>query len=175
MTRFTLLGAVLVTLGLASCSMGTNSTDQKVACYDTGSGVKCVPITSLPAGATPVCEDNDGDTNGASSESSADGPSPSDGDTSASSDSGEDGSDSGDSDGGDECEHVGDSGSDSSDGADGTSASSDGDSDGVPDTEDCDCTTQPPPDGGGGGGDTGGTPIPRVLRLQRPAMTSISR
>jgi hypothetical protein len=163
MTRFGLLAAVL-TLGLAGCSLGTNSTDQKMVCYDTGSGVKCVQQSLLPAGATAICEDNDGDTNGASSESSDEGPSADDDDVSASSDAADgDESDSNGDDGedaDDACDALGDSESEDSDDVDGTSESSDTDSDGVPDAEDCDCTT-PPPDGGG----DGGTPIPRLLRL----------
>jgi len=171
MTRFGLLAAVL-TLGLAGCSLGTNSTDQKMVCYDTGSGVKCVQQSLLPAGAQAVCEDNDGDTNGVSSESSDDGPSADDDDVSASSDAADgDESDSTGDEGDDACDALGDSDSEDSDDVDGTSESSDTDTDGVPDAEDCDCTTQPPPDGGG----DGGTPIPRLLRLQRPAMSALSR
>jgi len=173
MTRFGLLAAVL-TLGLAGCSLGTNSTDQKMVCYDTGSGVKCVQQSLLPAGAQAVCEDNDGDTNNVSSESSDDGPSADDDDVSASSDAadGDESDSTGDADDGeDECDALGDSDSEDSDEVDGTSESSDTDGDGVGDADDCDCTTQPPPDGGG----DGGTPIPRLLRLQRPAMSTLSR
>ena len=61
MTRFTtLFGGIVIALGLSSCSVGTDSTNQKVACYDTGSGVKCVQQSLLPAGASVVCEDDDG-------------------------------------------------------------------------------------------------------------------
>ena len=163
MTRFTtLLGGLFIALGLSSCSVGTDSTNQKVACYDTGSGVKCVQASLLPAGATPVCEDDDGsdDTDDDATDGTDDfaGVLPDD-----------DGDDSD----ADECGHVGDSGSESSDGVDGTSASSDTDDDGVPDNEDCDCTgttppTDPPPPDGGG------TPVPRVLRLKHTAHAAMS-
>jgi len=162
MTRFTtLLGGLFIALGLSSCSMGTNSTEQKVACYDTGSGVKCVPFRSLPAGATPICEDDDG------SSESVDGD---DGDDVAGVLPDDDGDDSD----ADSCTHAGDSGSDSSDGMDGTSDSSDTDGDGVPDGDDCDCATPPPPEPPPPGGDTGGTPVPRVLRLGHTAHAAMS-
>jgi len=163
MTRFTtLLGGLFIALGLSSCSVGTDSTNQKVACYDTGSGVKCVQASLLPAGTTAICEDDDGsdDTD----------------------DDATDGTDDlrvlPDDDGGDDsdaesCVKAGDSGSDESDGVDGTSDSSDTDGDGVPDGSDCDCTgttppTDPPPPDGGG------TPVPRVLRLKHTVHAAMS-
>jgi hypothetical protein len=164
MTRFTtLLGGLFIALGLSSCSVGTDSTNQKVACYDTGSGVKCVQASLLPAGATPVCEDDDG-----SDDTDDDA---TDGTDDFAGTLHEDGGDDSDA---ESCVKAGDSGSESSDGMDGTSASSDTDGDGVPDGDDCDCTGTTPPPQPPPGGDTGGTPVPRVLRLGHTAHAAMS-
>lgn len=127
MTRVPLLGVFL--LGLASCGLGTSTTDQTIVCYDTGHGAKCVPMSSMPRDATALCSDQDGNARD-SSESSADGPSPEDDDTSVSSDAANaDGEASGES---HEC----------------GAPTSDDDDDGVSNERDCDCVVLPPPDPG---------------------------
>ena len=130
MKRLALVFSGLVAIGLAGCGIGTDSTEEKIACYDTGSGVKCVPLGAVPAGASTVCEGGDSDPTD-SSESSADGPSPSDDDTSVSSDE----ANTDDAESGSTSEDCGDN------------SESDDDSDGVPNGEDCDCGV--PDDGGG--------------------------
>ena len=55
MKRLPLLGLVLA---LASCGTSIDNTDQALACYDTGSGMKCVPLdddTVLTARELGIC------------------------------------------------------------------------------------------------------------------------
>jgi len=82
MKRLPLLGFVLA---LASCTPTLGNEDQTVACYDTGHGMKCVPLAELPSSTTAMCIDKEGEAK--NSASSASGPSASDNDTSQSSDS----------------------------------------------------------------------------------------
>ena len=157
MKRLPLLGFISALLTLASCGASVDNTDQTVACYDTGHGMKCVPIAELPASTNAMCIDKDGVTE--TSASSDSGPSPSDNDTSQSSDAptAPDGTADGD---------DGDDGDDSSaEDASGASDSTakncatgvDTDGDGVSDSQDCDCVgpdapppgTIPPPAPGG--------------------------
>ncbi len=126
-------------LVLVGCTTGTEGqTEQQLACYDTGSGIKCVPQNDVPAGARTTCTGGDGPVG---SESSDEGPSPSDDGTSVSSDTGNgpENVDGDDSDGDD-------SGASNSDSGTGCGAStSDSDGDGTPNGEDCDCGGQDDP------------------------------
>lgn len=141
MKRLPLLGLIFA---LASCGASLNSSEQAIACYDTGSGTKCVQLADLPAGAEAICVDTDGDTT--TSASSASGPSADDNDTSVSSDSPEapPPADVTATAAGDSAEDAsGDSASTEDSGCVGDGA--DGDSDGTSDSTDCDCVD---PDGG---------------------------
>jgi len=159
MKRLPLFGFISALLALTSCGASVDNTDQTVACYDTGHGMKCVPIGELPANTTATCIDKDGVTE--TSQSSDSGPSPSDNDTSQSSDSpnvllgDDDGDDDDDGDG------IDSSAEDASGASDSTAKSCatgvDADGDGVSDSKDCDCVgpdapppgTIPPPTPGG--------------------------
>jgi len=136
MKRLPLLGLIFA---LASCGTSLNSSEQAIACYDTGSGMKCVQLADLPDNVEAVCIDTDGDTT--TSQSSASGPSADDNDTSASSDSPdaplrEGGIATTDAD--DSVEDAsGDSDSAEDPGCGGNGADADGD--GTSDSTDCDC------------------------------------
>lgn len=129
MKRFSILF-----LFFTGCTIGAGEgqQEQQLACYDTGNGVKCVPRDEVPVGARMTCTGGDGPVG---SESSDEGPSPSDDATSVSSDTGEgpENVDGDDSDGDD-------SGASASDSGSGCGAStSDSDGDGTPNGQDCDC------------------------------------
>ena len=51
----------LLAVILLGCGTNTSSTTQDVSCYNTGFGSKCVPTPQLPAGATALCHDKDGE------------------------------------------------------------------------------------------------------------------
>ena len=158
MKRLPLLGLVLALA--ASCGSSLDNNDQALACFDTGSGMKCVPLDELPANTEAMCIDTDGETD--VSQSSASGVSLSDNATSESSDAQnvvlpteEDDGD--DDDGGtsDSSTEDASGASDSSEEACGTGV--DTDNDGTSDSKDCDCLdadtpTNMPPGGDGGGG-----------------------
>lgn len=167
MKRLPLLGFILA---LASCDASIDNSDQGVACYDTGSGMKCVPVGELPAGAKAECTDTDGEIE--TSQSSASGVSLSDNDTSESSDapgvlptgggedsdSGEDMSGNSESSSSNNCPgggkmtdgHDSNSGEDT-DGDGNSDSSSDEDGDGTDDSQDCDCVDPDGPPTGDGG------------------------
>ena len=167
MKRLPLLGLVLALA--ASCGISIENSGQDLACFDTGSGMKCVPLDELPAGTEAMCIDTDGETD--VSQSSASGVSLSDNATSESSDAqnvvlpteGDDGDDDdgGDDDGGDDGGTSDSSTEDASGASDSTEEACgtgvDTDNDGTSDSKDCDCLdadtpTNMPPAGGGGGG-----------------------
>jgi cysteine-rich repeat protein len=162
MKRLPLFG--VIAFGLASCVVGSTSTDEAatnrppsldqiaepidemLACYDTGHGTKCVERRLLPKDAIAMCTDGDGYAE--PSDSSDSGPSADDDETSDSSDSpnGPRGCNEGDS-----SSSTGDeSGNSDSDApADGCeNPDGDADLDGVPNNADCDCACpdgDPPP------------------------------
>jgi hypothetical protein len=144
MKRLLGLGFISTLLALASCSASVNDTNQNqtVACYDTGNGMKCVPVAQLPANTTAVCLDKDG-TKASESNDTADTPDGDDDDDLVGN-----GTPAGDADS--------DSDSTSRHCTTGAPAGTDTDSDGISDSKDCDCvapdaptspTTTPP--GGG--------------------------
>jgi len=166
MKRLPLLGLILA---LASCEAtidsGGATDDQSVACYDTGSGMKCVPLDQLPSNTTAVCIDKDGVTD--VSQSSAEGPSPSDNDTSQSSDSPDlmaglpTGLTDDDDDDGDSDDSTDDDSGASNSTEENCATGTDTDADGVSDSQDCDCIdadtpTNVPPGGTPPGSPTGG-------------------
>lgn len=169
MKRLPLLGLILA---LAACGSSLDNDGQGLACYDTGSGMKCVPLKDLPAGTEAMCVDTDGETT--VSQSSASGPSLSDNDTSESSDApmanvlptggGGDDSSSGEDLSGNSISSEEDCGGDPmTDGEDSNSgedsngdgfsdSSSDADGDGTDDSQDCDCLDPDGPPTGDPGG-----------------------
>lgn len=138
------LAVIALFLGFAGCTASTSEDLSGVVCYDTGTGLKCVPHDQVPRNATVTCEGGDADTGGSNSSISNNG-----------SDSGSDTDGDGNSDSSDGGAHAddseGDSDSSAAGGGDCGGSQSDDDSDGVANGQDCDCT-------GPGGGDGGGTP-----------------
>ena len=170
MKRLPLFGALFALITLASCAPTIDSGNQGVACFDTGSGMKCVPLEQLPANTPAMCIDKDGETD--ASQSSASGPSASDNDTSASSDAPgalltDDPDEPDDDDAPDAPDGESDSSTEDDSGASDSTeetcgTGTDTDADGVSDSKDCDCLdvdtpTNVPP--GGGVGTDGGGPV----------------
>jgi hypothetical protein len=135
MKRLPLLGLLLFTLAaLASCTGTIDSTEQTIACYDTGHGMKCVPLADLPANTTAACLDKSGETKA---------PAQGDSNSADTSDSGSDSNGDGNSDSSAEGDsHPSGSGQQCAAGAD-------TDDDGISDSKDCNCTgtTNPTPPG----------------------------
>jgi clumping factor A len=139
MKRLPLLGLILA---LASCAPSLGSDDQTVACYDTGHGMKCVPLSELPSGSTATCiNKGDGKTDGGTTAGTDNSDSDSDEASNSASDSNGDGNS--------DSSAAGDSNSNSdstddstdkdSDSAKDCAAGADVDSDGISDSKDCDC------------------------------------